>query len=111
MLPEGEKILKRKSRFKSAKIENLVENLSPFIVQIKSYEGEHWETHAVEQIKEAISRYEADAGLLITTAEKTVKLQEAIDKLSSAIEKPVALLAGEDVARFVLKYYGDELLK
>jgi hypothetical protein len=37
MLPEGEKILKRKSRFKSAKIENLVENLSPFIVQIKSY--------------------------------------------------------------------------
>jgi len=37
MLPEGDEILKRKSLLKPDKIENLVEKLSPFIVQIKSY--------------------------------------------------------------------------
>ena len=90
---------------------NGLEKMEKLVVQIKSYEGEHWKTNAVGQIKGAVSRYEADAGMLITTAEKTVYLQEEIDRLSSGIEKPVALLAGEDVARFVLKYYGDELLK
>lgn len=90
---------------------NGLEKMEKLVVQIKSYEGEHWETRAVEQIKEAITRYEAESGMLITTAEKTVDLQEAIDNLSSEIGKPVALLAAEDVARFVLKYYGDELLK
>ncbi len=90
---------------------NGLEKIEKIVVQIKSYEGEHWETHAVEQIEEAINQYEANAGMLITTAEKTVPLQEAIDRLASKIEKPIALLAGEDIARFVLKYYGDELLK
>lgn len=89
---------------------NGLEKIEKVVIQIKSYEGEHWETNAVEQIKEAIKQYEADAGMLITTATKTEQLQEAIDKLSSEIEKPVALLAGEDVAKFVIKYYGDELL-
>jgi hypothetical protein len=90
---------------------NGLEKIEKVVVQIKSYGGEHWETGAVDQIKEAIKQYEADAGMLITTAEKTDSLQEAIDDLSSELEKPVAIVAGEDVARFVLKYYGDELLK
>jgi hypothetical protein len=89
---------------------NGLEKIEKVVIQIKSYNGEHWETHAVEQIKEAINQYEADAGMLITTAIKTERIQEAIDKLSLDIEKPVALLAGEDVARFVMKYYADELL-
>jgi hypothetical protein len=90
---------------------NGLEKIEKIVVQIKSYEGEHWETHAVDQIEEAINKFEADAGMLITTAEKTMHLQEAMDRLASKIEKPIALLAGEDIARFVLKYYGDELLK
>lgn len=84
--------------------------MEKMVIQIKSYEGEHWETRAVDQIKEAINQFEADAGMLITTGEKTEHLQKAIDDLSAKIEKPVALLAGEDLARFVLLYYGEELL-
>ena len=90
---------------------NGLEKIEKVVIQIKSYEGEHWETSAVEQIKEAINKFDADSGMLITTAEKTEPLQKAIDSLSSEIDKPVALMAGEDIARFVLKYYGDVLLK
>ena len=87
-----------------------IEKIEKAVVQIKSYEGEHWETSAVEQIKEAVERFGADSGMLITTAVQTDRLQAAIEALSSEIKKPVALLAGEDVARFVLRYYGSELL-
>jgi len=87
-----------------------LEKIEKIVVQIKSYKDEHWETNAVDQIKTGIIQYEADAGLLISTATATEQLQEAIDKLSTEIQKPVALLAGKDVAKFVMKYYGDELL-
>ena len=87
-----------------------LEKIEKVVIQIKSYKNEHWETNAVEQIKTGIIQFEADAGMLITTATATEQLQKAIDKLSSDIDKPVTMLSGEGVARFVLKYYGDELL-
>jgi len=87
-----------------------LEKIEKVVIQIKSYEGEHWETNAVEQIQQAIQKYEADSGLLITTAKKTKHIHEAIDNLSVEIGKPIALIAGEDVARFVMKFYGEELL-
>ncbi|WP_017220148.1 restriction endonuclease [Moritella dasanensis] len=87
-----------------------LETIEKVVVQVKSYTNEHWETKAVDQIEVAIQQYDADAGMLITTGNKTEHLEQAIDKLSSDINKPISLLAGTDVARFVLKFYGDELL-
>ena len=87
-----------------------LERIEKLVVQIKSYEGEHWETNAVDQIKKAIEQYDANAGLIITTAEKTERLQKAIEDLSTSIKKPIALLSGNDVGKFVLKYYSDELI-
>ena len=41
------------------------------IVQVKSYEGEHYDLSAVEQVKTGIKKFEGDAGMIITTAERT----------------------------------------
>lgn len=90
-------------------ISNL-EKEEKLVVQVKSYTGQHWETNAVEQIEKAITEYEASAGLIITTAESTEGLEKAIELLSSNIKKPVGLIAGEDVAKFVLKQAGDLIL-
>jgi restriction endonuclease Mrr len=87
-----------------------LEKQEKLVVQIKSYEGQHWETNAVKQIENAIKTFEADAGLIITTAESTEKLEKAIEDLSGKLNKPVGLIAGEDVAKFVIKYGGDFLL-
>jgi len=79
-------------------------------VQVKSYTGQHWETGAVEQIETAIKKFQADAGLIITTAESIDNLEKAIEDLSNKLNKPVGLIAGEDVAKFVLKYGGQFIL-
>ena len=80
------------------------------VVQIKSYEGEHRSTEAVGQIEKAMSVYEASLGLIITTAESTEVLENAVYELSERLKKPVYLMAGQDVARFILTY-GMDLLK
>lgn len=79
------------------------------VVQVKSYEGEHWDTKAVAQICNAINTYNAASGLIITTAKSTDNLNDAIAKLSAELGKPVYLMAGQDTARFVIKY-GFDLL-
>jgi restriction endonuclease Mrr len=79
-------------------------------VQVKSFTGQHWETNAVEQIKDALNEFEAAMGLIITTAESTKNLEEAIEALSNELKKPIGLIAGEEVARFVLKYGGALIL-
>ena len=79
------------------------------IVQIKSFEGEHWETKAVKQIRTGIEKFDGDAGLLITTAKSTPVIEEAIEKLSLEIDKPVSIIAGIDVAKFVLEYFSEEI--
>ena len=80
------------------------------VVQVKSYEGQHWETNAVTQTETAINLYQANSGLIITTAEATENLQKAVEELSRKLEKPIGLIAGEDVAKFILKYGSDLVL-
>ncbi len=79
------------------------------VVQVKSYEGEHWNTNAVAQIKTAIETFDANAGMIITTARTTENIEREIEKASNELNIPISLIAGENVAKFVLKY-GKDLL-
>lgn len=74
------------------------------VVQVKSYTDTHWETLCISQIETAINKFNADAGLLISTAEPSENLEFAIEELSARLEKPIGLIAGENVAKFILKY-------
>ena len=80
------------------------------IVQAKSYEGQHFDTKAIDQIIEGIKEYDGDAGLLITTAEETEEIEKYIMEKSEEIDKTIDLIAGENVARFVLRYAPDLVL-
>lgn len=77
---------------------------SKLIVQAKSYEGEHHDLNAVDQILQGIQAYEADGGLLITTAESTEALEDKIREASETSGKVIDLLSGGDVARFALRH-------
>ena len=79
------------------------------VVQVKSYEGEHWNTEAVSQIKTAIETFNANTGMIITTAKSTENIEKEIEKVSNELNVPISLIAGENVAKFVLKY-GKDLL-
>lgn len=86
------------------------------VVQIKSYEGDHWDTKAVEQLETAIKTFNADSGLIITTGSETAPLKEAFEKLRIKLSKgdvkiPINLISGEGVARFILKNASDMLLE
>jgi len=85
----------------------LVSNIqfeNKIVVQIKSYENDHYDLSAVNQIETALQRYNADAAIILTTANKTSELNDAVMKLSKRLNKQVDLIAGDDVAKFVLKY-------
>lgn len=88
-----------------------LENEYTIVVQVKSFEGEHWDTQAVEDIRRAFEHYpEASMGLIISTASaSTTVLDNALDKLKEESGKPVALLIGPDVAAFLLRF-GAKLL-
>lgn len=77
---------------------------SKLIVQAKSYEGDHYDLNAVDQIVEGIEAFDADGGLLITTAESTEELEDKVRSASEACGKVIDVLAGADVARFVLNH-------
>ena len=80
------------------------------VVQVKSFEGEMWETKAVDQIREALHSWDADMGIIVSTASSgSEALDMALDKLRDDTGKPVSLLIGEDVAAFLLRF-GGELL-
>lgn len=98
-----------------------LEKEEKLVVQVKSFIGNHSETNAVNQIGVAIRKYNANAGMIITTAESTQTLENAINEMADQLSKsqldggldrdvPISLVAGEDVARFVLKYGSDFLL-
>lgn len=88
-----------------------LENERTAVVQVKSFEGEHWDTQAVEDIRRAFEHHpEASMGLIISTASASTKmLDEALDKLKEESGKPVALLIGPEVAAFFLRF-GAQLL-
>lgn len=83
------------------------------VVQVKSYEGQHWSTRAVEDIERAFAHYpNADMGLIVSTASESTELFEnAVDSLSNKINKPIGILIGADVATFVLKYGANLIFK
>ena len=74
------------------------------VVQVKSYEGTIESAHAVDQIVGAIEHYEADAGIIATTAESTETIEKEIKEKSDHVGKPIDLLAHEDLARFVINH-------
>ena len=76
------------------------------VVQVKSLEGEHWDTKAVDDIRRAFESYpEAEMGLIVSTAaSSTREFDEALDKLREDTKKPVSLLIGADLARFFLRF-------
>lgn len=74
------------------------------IVQVKSYTGTHGGTAGVNDLRRGIEEFKGNAGLLISTARETEKLNEALEKLSKDIDKPISSLCGIDLARFVLKH-------
>jgi hypothetical protein len=74
------------------------------VVQVKSYEGAHFDNTAINQIEEAIAVFNADCGLIITTGDSTEFIEKKIEEVSIKIKKPIGLLAGENVAKFILKY-------
>lgn len=81
------------------------------VVQVKSFQGEHWDTRAVEDIRRAFKAYpDAEAGLIVSTATKSgPTVEAALEMLRTETGKQVSLLIGEDVALFVLRY-GSHLL-
>lgn len=82
------------------------------VVQVKSYDFKIHGKLAIEQLKMAIEKFKAQAGILICTAEPTPEFREAFDNFSEESGQagvPVSLIAGRDVAKFVIKH-GKELL-
>lgn len=82
----------------------LLDIVRTIIVQVKSYEGEHRDLGAVEQVKTGIEEFGGHAGMIITTAEGTEELEAEIEKVSEEINRPITLLAGPEVSRFVIKH-------
>lgn len=79
------------------------------VVQIKSFEGEHWDTRAAKDICRAFDQYpDATSGLIVSTARRSAPTLEAeIERIQRETGKPVSLLIGPDVAIFVLRYADD----
>ena len=73
------------------------------IVQVKSYTGNHYALDAVNQVETGIEKYEGDAGMIITTAQKTGELQNKVSELSQKLGKPIELLDHTDLAKFIIK--------
>ena len=81
------------------------------VVQVKSYEGEHYDTKAVDDIDRAFQHYQKNEkmnvsmGLIVSTADSvTDGVRQEAQKLQEKTGKPIALLVGPDVAKFILKY-------
>lgn len=101
--------------FESGPIPGLIRQ-DTLAIQVKSWEGEHINPSAVNDLKRAFEYYEKDEnenvtmGLIVSTAvEAGDKLTTELDKLQEDRGKPVALLLGADFAKFVLKYANDIL--
>lgn len=77
---------------------------SKLVIQAKSYEGNHFDLNAVDQIVQGIEIYKANGGLIITTANSTQELEDYILRKEDEIGKPIDLIAGSDVAKFVIRY-------
>jgi hypothetical protein len=81
------------------------------VVQVKSYQGHHGSTGAVDDIRRALEAYpQAGAGLIFSTGDSvSPELDAALEKLRKDFNKPVTLIVGADMAMFILRY-GAQLL-
>ncbi len=80
------------------------------VVQVKSFTGEHGDTKAVNDIRRALEYWNAEMGLILSTASSgSEALEKALNKLRDETGKPVYLLLGEAVAAFVLRFGGQLL--
>lgn len=79
------------------------------VVQVKSFEGYHWDTKATTDIRRAFERYpDAELGLIVSTADaSTTALGEELEKLRRETGKHVGLLIGSDVATLLLRFSAD----
>lgn len=107
--------------YKSGLAISNLEKEETLVVQVKSFSGQHWEVNAVNQIGDAIKEFNANSGMLVTTGESTENLEKAIEELSNRLSKspgegglgkeiPISLIAGQDVAKFVLQHGGELIL-
>ena len=81
------------------------------VVQVKSYSDSIYDLNAVDQIKTAIEKYSATAGMIVTTAVKTDQLEMKISEVSNTLGVPIDMLSGDDLARFVLRNAPDMLFR
>ena len=81
------------------------------VVQVKSYEGEVVSKTAVRQIKTAVNEYKADAGMIITTGKRTKTLEKAVSDAAENLNRPVVLLADNEVAEFAIKNAADLIFR
>lgn len=91
------------------------------VAQVKSYEGEINDQNAINQIQTAIDKYDADYGLIVTTAEAGQAFLDKVDKASKErmerdqndLKTPakISVLAGENLAKFFLKYGSNKLFE
>lgn len=98
-------ILTVSSSVANVQIENRI------IIQVKSFTREHFDLSAVEQVKLGIEKYDGTAGIIITTAQKTGQLEQAVKLLSDEIGKPIDLLAYTDLAKFIIRYAPELLFR
>ena len=77
------------------------------VVQVKSYEGEVRDTNAIHQIKTAFKTFKPDAGMIITTGQRTEELETAVAQAADELGHPIDLLADKEVAQFVIKNAAD----
>lgn len=83
---------------------------STLVIQVKSYEGFVFDENAILQIETAVNHYKADMGLLITTATAAPGFEERIFELNAKLNKPISMLSGTALGKFILKYGADILL-
>lgn len=106
----------------------LTHQIGPFsypqsiIVQVKSYTGNHSDTHAVDQIIEGMNKYKTTSGILLTTASRTPELEsyiqdqllilnkdssDSVSELNRTADYTIDLIDKDEFASFVIKYASD----
>ncbi len=85
--------------------ENVPGLVQTLVVQVKSYEGRLGGLRALEDVERALDAHNADMALICSTAvEATEHFLDELDKVRERCEKPVSLLIGAELAKFILRY-------
>ena len=81
------------------------------VAQVISYASRKQPINNILLIKEAIERSKASMGMIISTVHYSYQdltfIKTEIQKLKQKLQKPIVLITGNNVARFVLKFGSD----